>query len=142
MSKNIPVNQAYQALLRDMDPRLSKAIKKKYSQDRIEFIEAARKATPARELKHWASPKCKKCYGTGSRGIQNNYVGPATKDNRPVSRTKIRCKCAEENYMKWLAQFRVSYNEMKKQAVKQNQENEGQSNDESDTSEAATKSSD
>lgn len=142
MSKNLSVKQAYQALLRDMDPRLSKAVKERYTQDRIDFIEAARKATPARELKYWASPKCKKCHGTGSLGIQNNYVGPATKDNPPVSRTKIRCQCAEKNYLKWLAKFRVIYNEKKKQAAEQNQQNEGQSNGESDTSEAATKSSD
>ncbi len=133
VNKKDQLNSMYRGILDDLDPRVAHSVKQKYSQDRLEFIEAARECTPRVDLAYWASKKCKKCYGTGSRGVLRSYDGPCKKGVPAKSRIKIRCSCAEHNYMKWLAEFRLFYTSLKRQNDQDSKNKEGIVDEQSDS---------
>lgn len=108
----------------NIDPELANILRSKYEQDRAEFAQAAREWAPSNDPAYWAKKSCQKCYGRGKigdrhlfpfkqpavSGIDENgnkyYVNSAAK-------VPVQCSCTRKNYEKWLAEFRVFYNELK-----------------------------
>lgn len=86
------------------NPELAKVLKRKYIDDELAFSSAAKEACPSNDPAYWAKSSCNKCYG---RGIMGQLVpNPKSEDRVPLG-----CRCIEKSYRRWLAAFRLVFNE-------------------------------
>jgi hypothetical protein len=94
------IDESIKNLLSKLDPQVADRVAQKFAQEREEFAQAVKEATPSKDPAFWAKPSCRHCHGRGITAIQQN--------SQPIA-----CSCTTKNYEKWLKQFRVQYNERK-----------------------------
>lgn len=125
-------NAAYEQLLdavNKVNPALTDVLRKKYEEDRQEFVQAAKEFTPSQDPIYWAKRSCSKCYGRGIIGKRHVFMpGQPAKVMgeilNSVSQIDITCKCTQKTYQKWLAEFRTFYNALKAQTTAEKERGE------------------
>lgn len=107
------------------DPALAQLLRQKYEEERQAFTQAAQEWTPSQEPKYWAKKSCNKCYGRGIIGKRHLFPNKEPAKSgidehgnkiyvNSLVKLDVRCSCTRTNYEKWLAEFRLFYNDLKR----------------------------
>jgi len=99
-------------IISKLEPEVAEHVLKKWNQDTEDFNTALTLAKSDMDLSDFADKNCKKpnCYG---RGYTSNYLG---------SDIKVECQCVAKGYLKFVKEFRASFNSDKKEETNGTQE--------------------